>query len=77
MTCLYTVIGERVESVKGPSQVSSYQGRQLGSPQCLYQYRNVSECSLFYRYVIQVFKDFVAEGCGVYDFIAEGRMGNN
>jgi hypothetical protein len=36
-----------------------------------YQYRNVSECSHFHRHVIQVFKDFVAEGCGLYEFIAE------
>jgi hypothetical protein len=36
-----------------------------------YQYRNVSECSLFHRYVIQVFKDFVTECCAMNNFIAE------
>ena len=41
-----------------------------------YQYRNVSEWSLFHRYVVQVFKDFVTEGCGLYEFIAESRWLN-
>ena len=41
-----------------------------------YQYRNVSECSLFERYLLQVFKDLIAEGYGVNNFIAECRRGN-
>ena len=76
MTFLYTDIGERVESAKRPSEVSCYRDGNRVPGSVYYQYRNIPECSLFHRYIIQVFKDIVAEGCGVYDFIAEGCRGN-
>jgi hypothetical protein len=69
MTSLYTAIEERVGNVKRPSHVSCYSGEQSCSQQCLLL---VSECPLFDRYVIQVFKDFIAEGYRANNFITEG-----
>ena len=77
MKCLYTAIGERGESVNDLRRCLAIRESNRVPDSVYYQYRNVTEFSLFHRYVIQDFKDFVTEGCGLYDLIAEGRWGIN